>query len=59
MVIKLVTLTSVIMLFLIAALISFTGGGQHVISCIAGMFGLPIFAIWANRFTKPASSTMA
>lgn len=58
MVIKFVTLTSVIMLFVIAVLISFTGGSQHVISCIAGMFGLPAFAMWANRFTKQVSSVM-
>ncbi|WP_054286919.1 hypothetical protein [Gulbenkiania mobilis] len=59
MVIKLVTLISVIMLFMIAALTSFTGGGQHVMTCIAGMFGLPAFAMWASRFTKRVPLAMA
>lgn len=50
MVIKFVTFCSVMVLFVLAAIIGFTGGGQGVGNLLAGMIGLPVLSALSNRF---------
>lgn len=48
MVINFVTLTSVLVLLALAALISFTGG-QGAGNCLAGMIAMPILSAMGKR----------